>query len=108
MQEQARNKYRELSNEDENDIKRKYERNRCQNMSKTIRLKEYRKSYRDAKTLGSFSLHSMKMNEQILNFDYYGVNRNIFHKRKQPININQIDIRKKVISNKDSNGKKII
>ena len=50
----------------------------------------------------------MKINEQVLNFDYYGVNRNIFHKRKQPININQIDIRKKVISNKDSNGKKII
>ena len=44
MQEQARNKYKELSNK-EKDIKRKYGRNRYQNMSgeNKQRLKEYQK-----------------------------------------------------------------
>ena len=50
LREQAKNKYRELSDE-EKDIKRGYGRNRYQNMSEENkqRLKEYQKNYCDAK-----------------------------------------------------------
>ena len=50
LREQARIKYREISNE-EKSIKRGYRRNRYQNMSEENkqRLKEYQKHYRDAK-----------------------------------------------------------
>ena len=50
MQEQARNKYRELSNKEEN-IKKEYGRNRKQKTSKENKqiLKEYQKNYRKAK-----------------------------------------------------------
>ena len=50
LREQARDKYRSLSEEDKNK-KREYGRNRSRNMSeeKKQRLKEYRKSYCDAK-----------------------------------------------------------
>ena len=47
--EKAKNKYRELSEEEKN-IKREYGRNRYHNMSeeKKQRLKEYQKKYREA------------------------------------------------------------
>ena len=47
---QARDKYRKLSEENKNK-KREYGRNRCHNMSeeKEQRLKEYQKSYGEAK-----------------------------------------------------------
>ena len=50
LREQARIKYREISNE-EKSIKRGYRRNRYQNMSEENkqRLKEYQNHYRDAK-----------------------------------------------------------
>ena len=50
LREQARDKYRSLSEEDKNK-KREYGKNRSRNMSeeKKQRLKEYRKSYCDAK-----------------------------------------------------------
>ena len=50
LREQARDKYRRLSEEDKNK-KREYGKNRSRNMSeeKKQRLKEYRKSYCDAK-----------------------------------------------------------
>ena len=46
----SKNKYRELSEEEKN-IKRKYRRNKYHNMSeeKKKRLKEFQKSYREAK-----------------------------------------------------------
>ena len=52
MREQARIKYREISNE-EKSIKRGYRRNRYQNMSEENkqRLKEYQNHYRDAKLI---------------------------------------------------------
>ena len=48
--ERAKNKYRELS-EEEKDIKREYGRNRYNNMSveKKQRLKEYQRNYREAR-----------------------------------------------------------
>ena len=48
--EQARNKCRELSEEEEN-VKREYGRNRCHNMSgeKKQRLREYLKDYLNSK-----------------------------------------------------------
>ena len=50
LREQARDKYRSLSEEDKNK-KREYGKNRSRNMSeeKKQRLKEYRKSYCDEK-----------------------------------------------------------
>ena len=50
LKERAKNKYRELSKE-ENNVKREYGRNRYQNMSEEYkkRLKEYQKNYREAK-----------------------------------------------------------
>ena len=50
LREKAKNKYRELS-EEETNIKREYERNRYHNMSeeKKYRLKEYQKNYCEAK-----------------------------------------------------------
>ena len=52
IKEKARDKYRELSEEEKN-IKREYGRNRYHNMfeEKKQRLKEYQKNYRDAKKL---------------------------------------------------------
>ena len=48
LRKKARNKYRELSNEEVNE-KREYGRNRCKNMSeeKKQRIKEYQKNYRE-------------------------------------------------------------
>ena len=50
LREKAKNKYRELSEEEKN-IKREYGRNRYHNISeeKKQRLKEYQKNYREAK-----------------------------------------------------------
>ena len=50
LKEQARDKYRNLSEEDKNK-KREYGRNRYRNISeeKKQKLKEYQKNYRDAK-----------------------------------------------------------
>ena len=50
LRQQARNKYRKLS-EEENNKKREYGKNRYHNMSeeKKQRLKEYQKNYREAK-----------------------------------------------------------
>ena len=58
MQEQAKNKYRELSKE-EKDIKREYGRNLFQNMSEENkqRLKKYQKNYRKAKKTAYKNFH---------------------------------------------------
>ena len=50
LREKAENKYRELSEEEEKIIKRKYGRSRYHNMSeeKKQRLKEYQTNYREA------------------------------------------------------------
>ena len=50
MRDQAKNKYRNLSEEDKNK-KREYGKNRYHNMSeeKKQKLKEYQKNYREAK-----------------------------------------------------------
>ena len=41
------------------------------------------------------------MSKKILIFFYNGINKNKFHKRKQPININKIDIKRIAISDED-------
>ena len=50
LREKAKNKYRELPEEEKN-VKREYRRSRYHNMSeeKKQRLKEYQKNYREAK-----------------------------------------------------------
>ena len=54
MREQAKNKYRSLS-EDDKDIKKQYQKDRYHNMSdeEKQRLKDYQKNYREAKKLKS-------------------------------------------------------
>ena len=54
LREQARNKYRNLSEEEKNK-KREHGKNRCLNMSeeKKQRLKEYQKNYRQSKCLNT-------------------------------------------------------
>lgn len=42
----------------------------------------------------------------ILIFVNDGINKNAFHKHKQPIDINKVDINKIAISDEDSDGKK--
>ena len=70
LREQARNKYRELS-EKEKDIKREHGRNRYKNMSEENKqgLKECQKNYRKANKWASnffvfFSLHGIKWNKK--------------------------------------------
>ena len=51
MRDQAKDKYRNLSEEDKNKKKKEYGKNRYHNMSeeKKQKLKEYQKNYREAK-----------------------------------------------------------
>ena len=49
--------------------------------------------------------YDIKMCETILNFYDYGINKNPFYKRKQPIDVDKVDVRKRVTYNKDSYGK---
>ena len=46
------------------------------------------------------------MSRKIFIFGYNGINKNKFHKCKQPININKIDIKRIAISDEDSYGNK--
>ena len=43
--------------------------------------------------------------EKTLTFDKYSTNKNLFHKNKNPITINKVDIKRIVLSNKVSYGK---
>ena len=45
-----------------------------------------------------------KMSEKILIFDNNGIIKNAFHKRRQPIDVDRANIKRVVISNKDSYG----
>ena len=111
--EQASNKYRELSDEKKK-IQREYGRNKYQNISEENKqiLKQYQKSYCEAKKnqlktfFISFSLHGIKIEQKVLIFDKKCINKNVFHKIKRPININNVEIRRIVLSKKDSYGKK--
>ena len=73
LQEQARNKYRELSSKEKCE-KGGYGRNRYQKMpgENKQRLKEYQKSHckaKKSKLLSFFSLHGIKMEQRVLIFD---------------------------------------
>ena len=61
MWEQARNKYRELSNEEKNEKKIIWKK-RCKNMSERNKqkLKEYQKNYQEAKKIVSKKQFLMK------------------------------------------------
>ena len=84
MWEQARNRYRELSNEKKNE-KRESGRNRCQNMSEENKqkLKEYQNNYREAKEINIkkfclfFPLCGVKMEQKALIFDKQCLNANL-------------------------------
>ena len=112
MQEQAKNKCRQLSHEEKN-IKIEYGRSRYQIMSKKDkqRLKEYQKKLSWSKKINNkkstfFSLNSMKMEKKVLIFGEKGVIKNSFHKSKQRINIDKVGIKRIVFSSKESYGKR--
>ena len=44
------------------------------------------------------------MSEKILIFDNNGIIKNAFHKRRQPIDVDRANIKRVLISNKDSYG----
>ena len=82
LRENARDKYRNLS-EEENNKKREYGRSKYHNMSKEKKqkLKEYQKSYcatKISKFLTFFSFHSIKMEQEGLYFGEYGIINNAF------------------------------
>ena len=102
LQEQARNKYRELSNKEKN-IKTEYGRNRCQNISQENkqRLKEYQKNNSKAKKSTKcfyLFLYMIKMEQNTLIFDKHCINKNAFHKNKKPINLDKVEIRRIALS----------
>ena len=75
------------------------------------RLKEYQKNSREAKKSTSkififFSLHDIKMEQKAFIFDKQCINGNVFQKNKRLINIDKVEVRKMVLSKKDSFGKK--
>ena len=103
LREKARNKYRVLSDE-QKDIKRKYRRNSYRNMSEEDKqkLKEYQKNYHETKNqpkkfLCFFSLNCMKMESKALFYGGQCINKNVFHKKIEPIGINRIEVNQKII-----------
>ena len=53
-----------------------------------------------------FSLHAIKMEQKVLIFQKQYINKNAFHKNKTAINIDKVEIRRIVLSKKESYGKK--
>ena len=90
LKEKARNKYKELSEEEKN-IKREYGKSRYHNMSEENkqRLKEYQKNY----------LKAIKSNKKISFFGEHYIN-------KKPVNIDKVEIKKVMLSRKDSYSNK--
>ena len=73
------------------------------------RQKEYQKMIIKQKInikITFFSLHDIKMEQKALIFDRQCINKNAFQKHKRPISIDKVEIRKIVLSKKDSYGKK--
>ena len=46
------------------------------------------------------------MEQNVLVFDKQCINKNAFHKNKRPISIDKVEIKRIVLSKKDSYGKK--
>ena len=92
-------------------MKREYGRNRYHKMSKENKekLKESQKNYRKAKNFHrkflSFSLHCIKWKKVLIFAEDYVIKNN-FHLSKKPINIDKVDIKKVMLSNKESYGNK--
>ena len=106
LRKQARNKYRNLSEEEKNE-KQKYGRSRYHNMpeEKKQRLKYYQKNYHEAKKLKKlflifFYFTSIKMEQEFVNFRESSIIKSAFHKNKKPINVNEVDIKRIALSDK--------
>ena len=103
---QAKDKNRNLSQEEKSE-KRKYGRYRYHNMSEENkrRTKEYQKNYLEAKKFDFFSFHSIKIKQEVVCFEKIASLKALFIKNKRSININKVDIKRTVLSDKKSNGK---
>ena len=53
-----------------------------------------------------FSLHSLRMKQKSLSFGENYIIKSSFYKDKRPINISEVDIKTKILSDKESNGNK--
>ena len=111
LREQARDKYRNLPEVDKIK-KRKYGRNRYYNICEENkqRLKEYQKNYRGTKKINIkmfhfFSFLCIKNEQEPVYFGENSIIKSAFHKNKRPIYINEVDIKKIVLSHKNSYGK---
>ena len=59
-----------------------------------------------AKILSFFSLHDIKIEQNVIIFDNQCIINNAFHKNKRPISIDKVDMKGIVLYEKDSCGKK--
>ena len=101
---QAKNKYRNLSEEDKNK-KREYARNRYHNVTKgkkkktKIISKKLRWDQKiKIKKLTLFLFTVKNTEQEAVYFGENGIIKNVFHKNKRPININEVDIEEIVLS----------
>ena len=74
------------------------------------RLKEHQKKIivkqknKHKKVFIFFPLHGIKMEQKALHFGKECIIKNLFHEHKQPINIDNVDIKKIGLSSKKSNS----
>ena len=97
MKEKSKNWYKNLSKEEKDKIK-EYQRKRYQ------QLIQYKKEALQNKWV--LFLLSIRMSEKRLKFDNIRVDKNKFHKSKQPIYLDLINVDQRVVSDKfkHSNG----
>ena len=57
------------------------------------------------KNFDFFSFHSIKMEQEAIHFGENSIIKSAFHKSKKPININEVDIKRRTLSDKKSYGK---
>ena len=92
IKEKARNRYKNLSEEEKNKIK-EYQKKRYQE------LIQYKKEALKNKLI-NLSVHNMIMSEKTLKFNNVKVNKKEFHKSKQANDLDSVDTNKIVVSNR--------
>ena len=91
IKEKSKNRYKNLSKEEKDKIK-EYQRERCQ------QLIQYKKEALENKWV--LFLLSIRMSEKTLKLDNIVVNKKQFHKSKQPINLDLVNVDQIVISDR--------
>ena len=107
LKENAKNKYRNLSEKDKK-AKRKYGRNRYRNMTEDEKnkLKNIEETSRCQKNKQIIFLYSIKINEKTLNFGDFQANKKEFIASEQPMVSDLVHINKIVVSDKFKHSNK--